>query len=326
MSVRVKNLTKNYSGYKKDPGISGSFKSLFNRKYETVKAVEDISFKIEEGELIGFIGPNGAGKTTTLKCLSGLLYQTSGEIEILGYKPQERNYKFLKQIGLIMGQKNQLWWDLPAADSFILQKEIYQISNSSYKKTLSDLLDLLDGHDIYKIPVKKLSLGQRMKMEIVSVLLHNPKVLFLDEPTIGLDVVMQKSLREFLKEYNKKYNSTVLLTSHYMKDVEELCKRVIVINHGKILYDGELSSLIKKFSPYKNIGITFKENIEPKNFETFGEIDEYENQKLQLFVKRESASDAVSKILSKYEVEDINIEDPEIEDVIRKVFGDKKPI
>ncbi len=323
MAIKVKNLVKEYSVYKKDSGISGSIKSVFSRKYEIVNAVEDISFEIDEGELIGFIGPNGAGKTTTLKCLSGLLYQTSGEIEVLGFTPQERNYKFLKQIGLIMGQKNQLWWDLPAVDSFVLQKEIYQISDSNYKRTLSDLLDLLDGHEIYKVPVKKLSLGQRMKMEIVSVLLHNPKVLFLDEPTIGLDVVMQKSLREFLREYNKKYNSTILLTSHYMKDVEELCKRVIVINHGKILYDGDLSDLIKKYAPYKNIGITFNDDVDPKAFKDFGEVDDYENQKLKLLVNRDKASEAVSKILSKYDVEDINIEDPEIEDVIRKVFGDK---
>lgn len=323
MSIKVNNLSKEYSVYKKEPGISGSLKSIFTRKYEIVKAVEGISFEIEEGELIGFIGPNGAGKTTTLKCLSGLLYPTSGNIEVLGYKPEERKNEFLKKIGLIMGQKNQLWWDLPAIDSFILQKEIYQIPDSTYKKTLSDLLDLLDGEEFYKVPVKKLSLGQRMKMEIISTLIHNPKVLFLDEPTIGLDVVMQKSLREFLKEYNKKYNSTVILTSHYMKDVEELCKRIIIINHGKILYDGELLSLIKKYSPYKNIGITFNEEIDPKKFEQYGEVDAYADQKLQLLVKRDHASQTVSKILSKHDVEDINIEDPEIEDVIRKVFGEK---
>lgn len=323
MSLKVKNLVKNYSVYKKDPGVSGSIKSIFNRKYETVKAVDNISFEIEEGELIGFIGPNGAGKTTTLKCLSGLLYPTSGDIEILGFTPQDRNYKFLKQIGLIMGQKNQLWWDLPALDSFTLQKEIYQLTDDNYNKTLSNLLDLLDGHDIYKVPVKKLSLGQRMKMEIVSVLLHNPKVLFLDEPTIGLDVLMQQSLRDFLKEYNKKYNSTILLTSHYMKDVEELCKRVIVINHGKILYDGLLSDLIKKYSPFKSITITFNKKIDVKDFQKFGEVDDFNFPNLNLLVKRDQTSEVVSKILSKYDVEDINIEDPEIEEVIRKVFGNK---
>jgi ABC-2 type transport system ATP-binding protein len=321
MSISATHLTKNYSVFKKEPGITGSMKSIFTRKSETVKAVEDISFEIEEGELIGFIGPNGAGKTTTLKCLSGLLYPTSGELKVLGFTPQERKSAFLKQIGLIMGQKNQLWWDLPAVDSFLLQKEVYQLSDSVYNKTLNDLLDLLDAKDIYKIQVKKLSLGQRMKMEIISTLLHNPKVLFLDEPTIGLDVVMQKTLREFIREYNKEYNSTILLTSHYMKDVEALCKRVIVINHGKILYDGQLSSLVKKYSPYKDITMTFKEDIDVKKFEEFGEIDEYDYPKLSLLVKRDETSETVSKILSKYDVEDINIEEPEIEDVIRKVFG-----
>jgi len=323
MLISVDNLVKSYSVYKKEPGLSGSVKSLFARKYETITAVNGVSFEIEEGELIGFIGPNGAGKTTTLKCLSGLLYPTSGKVEVLGYKPQERKKVFLKNIGLIMGQKNQLWWDLPAVDSFLLQKEIYEISDSTYKKTLSDLLELLDAQDTYKVPVKKLSLGQRMKMEIIATLLHNPKVLFLDEPTIGLDVLMQQVLRNFIKDYNKKYNSTIILTSHYMTDVEELCKRVIVINHGTILYDGLLSNLVKKYAPYKNITIIFKDKIDPSKLENIGEIEEYSHPKLKLLVKRDSTSEVVSKILTKYDVEDINIEEPEIEDVIRKVFGDK---
>lgn len=323
MSIKVENLIKNYSVYKKEPGISGSFRSLFSRKNEIVKAVEGISFDIAEGELIGFIGPNGAGKTTTLKILSGLLHPTSGSVNVLGYTPQERKKEFLKKIGLIMGQKNQLWWDLPAVDSFLLQKEIYEIPDSTYKRTLTDLLDLLDAHDIYKVAVKKLSLGQRMKMEIIATLLHNPKVLFLDEPTIGLDVVMQKSLRDFTKEYNKKYNSTVLLTSHYMKDVEELCKRVIIVNHGKILYDGLLENLVKKYSPFKSIVITFNEDIDPKKLEELGELEKYENQKAEILVKRDKSNEILSKILSKFDVDDINIEEPEIEEVIRKVFGDK---
>ncbi len=323
MAISVSHLVKNYSTYKKDPGLKGSVRSLVKRQYEEVKAVEDISFEIEEGELIGFIGPNGAGKTTTLKCLSGLLYPTAGRIEVLGFIPNQRKKEFLQKVGLIMGQKNQLWWDLPAVDSFILQKEIYEISDSIYKKTLSDLLELLDANDIYKMPVKKLSLGQRMKMEIIATLLHNPKVLFLDEPTIGLDVIMQKTLRGFIKEYNKKYNSTIILTSHYMADVEELCKRVIVINHGKILYDGLLSNLVKKYAPYKNISITFNDEIDPKNFEKFGEIVDYSFPKLELSVKRDQSNKVLSEILSKTSVEDINIEEPEVEDVIRKVFGEK---
>lgn len=323
MAIIVDNLIKHYSIYKKEPGLGGSLKSLFNRKYETAKAVEGISFEIEEGELVGFIGPNGAGKTTTLKCLSGLLYPTSGNLSVLGFTPHKRKKDFLKQIGLIMGQKNQLWWDLPAVDTFMLQKEIYEISDSQYKKVLSDLLELLDAKDIYKVPVKKLSLGQRMKMEIIATLLHSPKVLFLDEPTIGLDVVMQKSLRDFIKEYNKKYNSTILLTSHYMVDVEELCKRVVVINHGKILYDGLLSNLVKKYSPYKDVKINFEKEINPDEFEKFGEVEDYSHPRLELLVKRSDVSTAVSEILGKHEVEDINIEEPEIEDVIRKVFGQK---
>ena len=324
MVISVSNLSKKYTVFKKDPGLAGSLKSLIRRKYETVKAVESVSFEIDEGELVGFIGPNGAGKTTTLKCLSGILYPTAGKISVLGFNPYERKKDFLKQIGLVMGQKNQLWWDLPAVDTFILQKEIYEISDSEYKKTLGDLLDLLSAKDIVKVPVKKLSLGQRMKMEIVATLLHSPKVLFLDEPTIGLDVVMQKNLRDFIKEFNKKYKSTIILTSHYMKDVEDLCKRVIIINHGKILYDGELSKLVAKYSPYKHIIINFKDKINPSDFSQFGEIESYNHPRLELLVKRSLASVAVSKILTDHKIEDINIEEPEIEDVIRKVFGENE--
>lgn len=324
MIISVSNLSKDYSSYKKEAGLSGTIKAIFNRKYETISAVDKISFNIEEGELIGFIGPNGAGKTTTLKCLSGLLHPTSGDIEVLGEAPYKRKKSFLKQIGLIMGQKNQLWWDLPALDTFTLQKEIYEIPDARYKKTLNDLLDLMDAHEIYKQPVKKLSLGQRMKMEIIATLLHSPKILFLDEPTIGLDVVMQKSLREFIKEYNEKYNATIILTSHYMADVEALCKRVIIINHGKILYDGLLSNLVKKYSPYKNLLITFKDEITEKDFSKYGEVQNYSNQKLEMLVNRDNASKIVSEILNEYKIEDINIEDPQIEDVIRKVFGENE--
>jgi len=323
MVITVDRLSKEYLVYKKDPGVKGSLKSILNRKYESVDAVSEISFEVNKGELIGFIGPNGAGKTTTLKCLSGLLYPTSGKVEVLGFNPYERKYKFLNQIGLIMGQKNQLWWDLPAIDTFNLHKEIYQIPESEFKKTLSDLLSLLDAEENYKVPVRKLSLGQRMKMEIIAVLLHNPKILFLDEPTIGLDVIMQQALRDFIKKYNKKYESTILLTSHYMKDVEELCKRVIVINHGKILYDGLLSGLVKKYSTDKLISITFKEKIETSEFKKIGTVKSYTYPKLQMLVERDRASSVVSKVLSEHDVEDINIEEPEIEEVIRKVFGEK---
>ncbi|MDO8639697.1 MAG: ATP-binding cassette domain-containing protein, partial [bacterium] len=262
--ISISNLSKHYEVHKKEPGLSGSLKSLFARKYETIKAVDEISFEINEGELVGFIGPNGAGKTTTLKCLSGLLYPTKGKISVLGFTPFDRKKEFLKQISLIMGQKNQLWWDLPAVDTFLLNKEIYEIPNNQYKKILDELLVLLEVTDLIKVPVKKLSLGQRMKMELIAALLHSPKVLFLDEPTIGLDVVMQKKLREFIREYNKRYKATIILTSHYMGDVEELCKRVIVINYGKIIFDGEISNLVKQYAPYKLITVLFKEYVDPK--------------------------------------------------------------
>src|SRR6266550_640020 len=252
MVISVSQLSKYYQVHQKEPGVLGSLKALVNRKTYTAKAVDDISFTINEGELIGFIGPNGAGKTTTLKCLSGLLYPTSGKVNVLGYTPFERKHDYLKQISLVMGQKNQLWWDLPAIDSFLLNKEIYDIPEEKYKKIISELSALLDVEDILQVQVRKLSLGQRMKCELIAALIHNPKILFLDEPTIGLDVVMQQKLREFVKAYNEKYNATIILTSHYMKDVEELCKRIIIIDHGKILYDGLLDSIVKKYAKNKS--------------------------------------------------------------------------
>src|SRR6266568_278175 len=257
MVISVSHLTKYYQVHQKEPGFAGSMKSLFKRKYYAAKAVDDISFTIDEGELVGFIGPNGAGKTTTLKCLTGLLYPTGGEVRVLGYTPFERKHSYLKQISLVMGQKNQLWWDLPAIDSFLLNKEIYEIPDEHYNKTIEQLSDLLDVQDILQVQVRKLSLGQRMKCELIAALLHNPKILFLDEPTIGLDVMMQQKLREFIKAYNQQYNATIILTSHYMKDVEELCKRIIIIDHGKILYDGKLESIVKKYAKNKSITAVF---------------------------------------------------------------------
>ncbi|OGE03956.1 ABC transporter, partial [Candidatus Curtissbacteria bacterium RIFCSPLOWO2_01_FULL_41_18] len=249
--ISVKNLTKTYQVFKKEPGLIGTFKSLTHRKYEKIKAVDDISFDVGEGELVGFIGPNGAGKTTTLKCLSGLLHPNSGQISVLDEIPWQRKSAFLKQISFIMGAKNQLWWDLPPMETFLLNKEIYEIDDRQFKRTLSDLVDLLKVKDIIKVQVKRLSLGQRMKCELIAALLHSPRVLFLDEPTIGLDVVMQNNLREFIKNYNERYQSTIILTSHYMRDVQALCRRVIVISDGKIIFDGQLATLIKKHAPYK---------------------------------------------------------------------------
>src|SRR3989344_6277517 len=257
--IQVQNLKKYYKVHQKEPGLSGSLKSLFSRKYYDAKAVDGVSFEIGEGELVGFIGPNGAGKTTTLKVLSGLLYPTGGEVAVLGYTPWDRKPEFQKQFSLVMGQKNQLWWDLPPMETFILNKEIYEVPDLQYRKTLDTLVELLDVKDILKIQVRKLSLGQRMKCELIAALLHNPKVLFLDEPTIGLDVVMQKAMRDFIKEYNRKFKSTIILTSHYMDDVKELCERVIIIDHGHILYDGALSKVIDTYARSKIITAVFSE-------------------------------------------------------------------
>lgn len=320
MVISVKNLSKYYQISKKEPGFLGSLKSLVSRKYETVKAVDNISFEIKEGELIGFIGPNGAGKTTTLKCLSGLLYPTQGKVSVLGYTPFQRKNEFLKQISLVMGQKNQLWWDLPAMETFILNKEIYEVSDVKFKEVISELSKLLEIEDILKVQVRKLSLGQRMKCELVAALIHSPKVLFLDEPTIGLDVVMQKKLREFIKEYNKHYKATIILTSHYMGDVEALCKRVIIINFGKIIFDGQLADLIKEFAPHKIISVVLEDYVDPKKFEDLGEVKKFKYPELVLNVSNKDVGEVAAKILKNFPTEDISIEDPQIEDVIREVF------
>lgn len=318
--IAVSHLSKYYQVHKKKPGFLGSLQALFRRKYETVKAVDDISFEIEKGELIGFIGPNGAGKTTTLKCLSGLLYPTSGTVSVLERIPFKRGYGFLKQIALVMGQKNQLWWDLPAYDTLWLNKEIYDVSDEKFKEVVSELSLLLDVEKLLTVQVRKLSLGERMKMELIASLIHSPKVLFLDEPTIGLDVVMQKNLRDFIKEYNKQFSATIILTSHYMKDVEALCKRVIIINYGKILYDGLLSELIKKYAPYKLLKIVFEKDIDEKKLALYGKVHYYKFPQLILTVRSKKSGSVAAKLLEEFPVEDLNIEDPEIEDVIREVF------
>ncbi len=309
--------------HQKEPGLGGSVRSLFNRKYYDVKAVDGVSFDINEGELIGFIGPNGAGKTTTLKVLSGLLYPSSGHVSVLGYTPWERKPAFQKQFSLVMGQKNQLWWDLPALESFILNKEIYEVPDAQYKKTLDELVELLDVQDFLKIQVRKLSLGQRMKMELIAALIHSPKILFLDEPTIGLDVVMQKKMRDFVREYNKKYNATIILTSHYMDDVKELCKRVVIIDKGKILFDGALDEIIKKFANHKLLTVVFSKKVDQEDLKQIGQIKEWDFPKVVLTVKRASASLAAAELLQKFPVADLNIEEPQIEDIIREVFTGK---
>jgi ABC-2 type transport system ATP-binding protein len=272
---------------------------------------------------VGFIGPNGAGKTTTLKCLSGLLYPSSGKTSVLGFDPWERKTEFLKEIALIMGQKNQLWWELPPMETFLLNKEVYEIPEEKFKKTLKELTGLLEVEDLVRIQARKLSLGQRMKCELIAALLHSPKVLFLDEPTIGLDVVMQKKMRDFIKEYNRRYQSTIILTSHYMGDVKELCQRVIIIDKGKIVFDGQLEEIIKKYADHKVISVILAKEVDHKKLENLGELKEYSYPKAVIAVRREKTSIVAAQVLDKLPVADLNIEEPAIEDIIRELFTGK---
>ena len=318
--IEVKNLSKTYTTFKKEAGLLASMKSLFNREKIEVPAVKGVSFNIEEGELVGFLGPNGAGKTTTLKMLSGILYPTAGEAKVMGHIPWERKPEYQKKFSLVMGQKAQLWWDLPAEDSFVLNKEIYEVSDKDYKKTRDELVELLNVRDLVNTPVRKLSLGERMKCELVAALLHNPKVIYLDEPTIGLDVISQQKMWEFIKHYNETRQTTIMLTSHYMKDVEKLCKRVIVINDGKIVYDGALAEIIKKYADFKIIKMTFEKAIDPADIAPFGEIIESNNTYASLRVPKTEVAKRVSNILAKLPASDILVEEVPIEDVIRRMF------
>ncbi|NCO05271.1 MAG: ATP-binding cassette domain-containing protein [Candidatus Magasanikbacteria bacterium] len=321
--IRVNNLSKTYEYYKKEPGLWNSLKSLVHREKLFTSAVKQVNFSIEEGEFVGFLGPNGAGKTTTLKMLSGILYPTSGEATVLGYTPWKRQAVFQKQFALVMGQKNQLWWDLPAMESFLLNKEIYEVPDEQFHKTLEELTTLLDIKGILDVQVRKLSLGERMKCELVAALLHSPKVLFLDEPTIGLDVISQNNIREFLKKYNKEKKTTIILTSHYMEDVEALCDRVVIINHGELMYDGKLQTLVDKYAVTKQLEVTFTEKVEKSVLSPLGKIKEYTAKRVILEVPKKDARWVAAKMLTTLPVDDILINEADVEEVIRRVFSEK---
>lgn len=318
--ISVDKLSKYFKQYKKQPGLMGSIKSLFKREYFTIKAVDQISFKIDEGEFVGFIGPNGAGKTTTLKCLSGLLYPTSGDVKVMGFTPFDRKKDFLTQISLVMGQKNQLWWDLPAMDSFLLNKEIYEVPKDQFEKVIDELVKMLDLKEVLNVQVRKLSLGQRMKCELVAALLHSPRVLFLDEPTIGLDVTMQKRLRDFFKEYNGKFKTTVILTSHYMDDVRELCKRVIIIDKGKIIYDGLLDKIVKQYVKDKYITMRFLNPVDKVDVSKFGKVIKFAEDTATISVPREDVPGVSAKMLEALPVDDVDIKEMDLDDVVRMIF------
>ena len=319
-AISVRHLSKTYRVHKKDPGLWGSLKSFVRRETFDVRAVDGVSFQIETGELVGFLGPNGAGKTTTLKVLSGLLYPTEGEVSVLGFRPWRRQRAFQRQFSLVMGQKNQLWWDLPALDSFLLNREIYEVPRAQFDETLEELTAALDLGPLLRVQVRKLSLGERMKCELAAALLHRPAVLFLDEPTIGLDVVMQKKIREFILDYNRRRRATILLTSHYMEDVEALCERVIIIDHGKVIYDGKLEEIVRRHVDRKTLAVTFLEPVSREALEGIGEVLEFESQKATVCVPRAEASGRAARLLNEFPVADLNIEEPPVDDVIRHIF------
>lgn len=316
--INVEHLSKHYKVPVREAGLKAATRSLFKRSYKTIKAVDDISFKIEPGEVVGFLGPNGAGKTTTLKMLSGLLFPTEGTPDVLGFQPSRRQADFLHQITLVMGNRSQLAWDLPALDSFDLQRAIYGIPRTEFEKTRDEFIEMLEIKELVRKPIRNLSLGERMKMEIVGSLLHRPRVLFLDEPTIGLDVTMQRRIRNFIAEYNQRTGATVLLTSHYMADVEALCKRVIVIHNGRLLFDGDLSGLVDRFSAFKTIGVTLENGA--GSFSQYGEVLNQEAGHVTLRIPREKTPEVTARILAEQPVDDLTVEDPPIEDVIEKVF------
>ena len=319
-AIEARGLTKIYRTYRKESGLRGAIKGLFKRRYEEVCAADNVSFTIEEGELVGFLGPNGAGKTTVLKMLSGLLNPSGGDARVLGFIPWERRNEMKQQFSLLMGQKNALWWDLPAQESLELNRAIYGIDRARFKKVVGALSDLLEVGEKMNVMVRELSLGERMKMELISALIHEPKVLFLDEPTIGLDVVSQKRVREFLRVYNAEHRIVTMLTSHYMQDIEELCHRVIIIDHGKIFFDGPLNSIIDRFSGYKILSPTF-ENQAVRDFTAFGEVLDQTPVSVRLKVPRAKVTETCRQLLESCSVSDINVQELPVEEVVRQLFG-----
>jgi len=322
-AIQVNGLTKTFRTYKKQPGFGGAVRGLFKRQYEQTVAVKDVRFQIEPGELVGFLGPNGAGKTTTLKMLAGLLYPTSGDARVLGYVPWEREDGYRRQFALLLGQKNQLWWDLPARESLDLNAKIYGIPDDILERTVSEMTELLGVRDKLNVSVRELSLGERMKMELIASLLHQPKILFLDEPTIGLDVVSQKTVREFLREHNSRHKTTILLTSHYMTDIQELCKRVIIIDKGTIFFDGRLSEVLDRFADFKLITIHCEGGADcpTESLAKYGEVTEKNPGRIQLKVKRDRVIPVCKALLDELPVSDIDIQEVPIEEVIRRIFA-----
>lgn len=321
VAIVVQNLSRTYKVFRKKEGILASLRGLWHREYNIVNAVRDVSFNIEEGEMVAFLGPNGAGKTTTLKLLSGLIVPTSGTAQVLGHVPWRREDAYRRRFSLVTGQKEQLWWDLPAQESFRLHKEIYRIPSADYDRRLSELTDLLEVRRLMSQPVRELSLGERMRMELIAALLHRPDVLFLDEPTIGLDVVSQRKVQEFLRRYQREQRITVILTSHYMKDVEALCDRAIVINKGTVIHDGPLAAIVDRFSRHKIVELQFADDVSPAGLEQYGHLLECRAPRVRLQIEKHRVSENLARILAEHDVNDISVMERPLEDVIAELFA-----
>jgi len=319
--IVVESLTKEYVTTVKQPGFAGTMRAIFRPEKKAVQAVKDVSFEIPEGEIVGFLGPNGAGKTTTIKMLTGILYPTSGECRVLGHIPFQRQPDLLRQIALVMGNRQQLWWDLPAIDSFVVLRELYDVDPRRFQDRLDYLVDALDLADKLSTQVRKLSLGERMKCELVAALLHSPRVLFLDEPTIGLDLVSQRRIRRFLHDYNRDERCTIVLTSHYMQDVEELCERVIVIDHGSLIYDGTLSRLSSESGDIRKLTLTFPSAVPKSDLECFGMLSDWTGESATFDIPHDQVASVTSKILAALPISDISVSDVDIEDVITRLFS-----
>ena len=318
--IRVEHLKKEFEYYKKGTGLQGSLHNLFHREMLKKEAVKDISFSVERGEMIGLLGPNGAGKTTTLKMLSGILFPTAGEVEVDGYIPWERKNAFKRRFSIVMGQKNQLWWDLPASDSFYLNKCIFDVPDGEYRRTVEELSELLDVKDLMNVQVRRLSLGERMKMEILAALIHRPDILFLDEPTIGLDILSQQKIRDFLKTYNEQTKTTVILTSHYMRDIEELCRRAVIINQGQLVYDGTLADINHRMGDRKLLSLKSIEPVPREHLSLFGRVREYHGREAVLEVPKGKIKETASAILPLLPVEDFTVTEIPLEESISLFF------
>ena len=321
-AIDVRNLSKIYRVFRKREGLRASIRSLFHREYEEIHAVAGIDFEVERGEMVAFLGPNGAGKTTTLKLLSGLIFPSGGQADVLGHVPWKRENAYRRRFSLVMGQKNQLWWDLPAQESFRLHKEIYRIETQQFDRRIDELTELLEVKDLVGQPVRELSLGERMRMELIAALLHSPDLLLLDEPTIGLDVVSQRKVQQFLKYYQKEHQITVLLTSHYMKDVEALCQRAIIINEGQIKHDGPLEEIVDRFSQHKVIELQFAGTKLPEDLGRFGEVFDSQPPRVKIRVPRNEVPEILNRLLDSYVIEDISVEDRPLEEAMSELFTD----